>query len=107
MIPDVDEPHQVVARLVDALPGGSYLALSHPASDIRPVRMAQAQQRLNALLAPGGSMTARSHDEVARFFHGLDMVPPGLVQAHQWRPEGDVAAHGLASSWCAVARKPY
>src|SRR5215469_3558576 len=66
MIPDIDQPHQVVARLVDALPGGSYLALSHPPSDLLPVGAA-AVQRLNALLAPGVFMTARSHDEVARF----------------------------------------
>ena len=106
MIPDADQPHQVVGRLVDALPGGSYLALSHLPSDILPEAMAQMQQRLNALAAPGVSVTPRSHDDVARFFSGLDIVPPGLVQAHQWRPEDDVAADGLASTWCAVARKP-
>jgi hypothetical protein len=106
MIPDKDEPHQVVARLVEALPGGSYLALSHLPSDILPEGVAEAQQRLNVLLAPGESVTARCHDEVARFFSGLDIVPPGLVQAHQWRPKGDVTPCGLASNWCAVARKP-
>jgi hypothetical protein len=104
LIPDVDKPYQVVGRLVDALPSGSYLALSHPGSDIVP-GMAQAQQRYNALLAPGVSVTARSHDEVARFFFGgLKIVPPGLVQEHAWRPEG-VIPDGLASTWCALARK--
>jgi len=68
--------------------------------------VAQMQQRYNALVAPGVSLTARGHDEVARFFRGLDIVPPGLLQAHQWRPEGDVAQGGWASYWCAVARKP-
>jgi hypothetical protein len=106
MIPDADEPHQVVARLVDALPGGSYLALSHPPSDIRPEGVAQLHQRLNARFSPGVSVTARCHEEVARFFSGLEIVPPGLVQVHQWRPEGDMAPDGLASIWCAVARKP-
>jgi S-adenosyl methyltransferase len=48
MIPDAEEPHQIVARFVDALPGGSYLALSHPPSDILPEGVAQVQQRLNA-----------------------------------------------------------
>src|SRR5215469_13309506 len=99
MIPDADKPYQVVARLVDALPGGSYLALSHSPSDILPEGVARAQQQFNALLAPGVSVTPRSHDEVARFFSGLDIVPPGLVQAHQWRPEDDVAADGLVSTW--------
>jgi S-adenosyl methyltransferase len=105
MIPDAEEPHQIVARFVDALPGGSYLALSHPPSDILPEGVAQVQQRLNARLGPGASMTARSHDEVARFFDGMDLVPPGLVQVHQWRPYGDIDPKGPASIWCAVARK--
>jgi S-adenosyl methyltransferase len=105
VIPDADEPHQIVARFVDALPGGSYLALSHPPSDILPEGVAQVQQRLNAHLGPGASMTARSHDEVARFFDGMDLVPPGLVQVHQWRPYGDIDPKGPASIWCAVARK--
>jgi hypothetical protein len=105
MIPDADEPHQIVARFVDALPGGSYLALSHPPSDILPEGVSQVQQRLNARLGPGASMTARSHDEVARFFDGMDLVPPGLVQVHQWRPYGDIDPKGPASIWCAVARK--
>jgi hypothetical protein len=105
LIPDADKPYQVVGRLVDALPGGSYLVLSHTPSDILSEGVAQAQRRFNALLAPGVSLTVRSHDEVARFFTGLDIVPPGVVQAHQWRPEGAVA-DGLASVWCAVARKP-
>jgi hypothetical protein len=103
LIPDVDKPYEVAAKLVDALPSGSYLALSHPPSDVLP-GVAQAQQRYNALLAPGVSVTLRNHDEVARFLSGLDIVPPGLVQAHEWRPEGMVA-DGLGSSWCAVARK--
>ena len=107
MIPGADEPHQIVARFVDALPSGSYLVLSHPPSDILPEGVAQVQQRLNAHLGPGASMTARSHSEVARFFDGMDMVPPGLVQVHQWRPDGDVDPNGPASIWCAVARKTH
>jgi hypothetical protein len=105
MIPERDDPHQIVGKLMYALRGGSYLALSHPPSDIPPEGVA-AQQKLNMLLAPGAFMTARSHNEVARFFTGLDIVPPGLVQVDQWRPEGDVAPDRPASIWCAVARKP-
>jgi hypothetical protein len=107
MIPDADEPHQVVARFVDAMPSGSYLALSHPPSDILPEGVAQVQQRLNAHLGPGASMTARSRDEVVRFFDGMDLVPPGLVQVHQWRPYGGIDPKGPASIWCAVARKAH
>jgi hypothetical protein len=106
LIPDVDEPHQAVGRLVDALPGGSYLALSHPPSDILPEGVTEALERLNAELAPGPSITVRSYDEVARFFTGLDIVPPGLVPVQQWRPESDVVPDRPVTVLCAVARKP-
>jgi hypothetical protein len=106
MIPDMDNPHQVVGRLMDALPGGSYLALSHAPSDIAPEGALEVLRRFNALLAPGVSVTARSHGEVTRFFTGLDIVTPGLVQVHQWRPEDDEVPYRPTSIWCAVGRKP-
>jgi len=36
LIQDAEGPHELVARLMDALPSGSYLVISHPASDIHP-----------------------------------------------------------------------
>jgi S-adenosyl methyltransferase len=105
MIPDADGPHAIVGRLLSALPSGSYLALSHPPSDILPDDVAEMQQRLNKRLGPGQSMTARSRDEVARFFRGLGLVPPGLVQVHQWRPDGRLDPDAPASVWCAVGHK--
>jgi hypothetical protein len=33
------------------------------------------------------SFAGRTHDEVARFFEGLELVDPGLVPIDQWRPE--------------------
>jgi hypothetical protein len=106
MIPDAARPHHIVARLVGALPGGSYLALSHPPSDILPESAARVQQLLNAHLGAGASMTARSHDEVARFCDGLEIIPPGVVQVHQWRPADGAHSGGPTTIWCAVARKP-
>ncbi len=38
LISDSEDPYGIVARLVDAVPAGSYLAISHPASDIHPPR---------------------------------------------------------------------
>ena len=104
MIPDADDPRGIVDRLLSALPQGSYLALSHPPSDVLPEGVAKAQQRFNERLGPGQSMTARSRDEVARFFDGMELMEPGLVQVHQWRPDHP-AADGPASIWCAVGRK--
>ena len=46
----------------------------------------------------------RSHDEVSRFFAGLDLVDPGVVPLADWRPDAD----GLDSTPIlgGVARKP-
>jgi hypothetical protein len=51
-------------------------------------------------------LTARSHVQVSRFFDGLDLVPPGVVQLHRWRPgAGDVASRELPN-YGGVGRKP-
>jgi hypothetical protein len=105
MIPDADGPFQIVGRLLDALPKGSYLAISHPPSDILPEGVAEVQRRLNEHLGADASMTARNYGEVAQFFDGLEIVEPGLVQVHQWRPDGEADPDAPASIWCAIGRK--
>jgi hypothetical protein len=50
--------------------------------------------------------TLRTREQVARFFTGLDLVEPGLVQVHQWRPDpSDFAPEGVVSAHGGVARK--
>ena len=36
LIPDAEHPERIVARLMSALPAGSYLVISHPARDVQP-----------------------------------------------------------------------
>jgi hypothetical protein len=101
-IPDADDPAGLVGRLLDAVPPGSYLAIAHPASDIHASQIGAATKRLNQVMAD--PVTMRSHDQVARFLDGLDLVEPGLVQVHRWRadpadPDSELANYG------AVARK--
>jgi S-adenosyl methyltransferase len=54
----------------------------------------------------GPRATMRDRAAIARFFGGLDLVEPGVVQPQQWRP--DPAAHSVlqVTAWCGVARKP-
>jgi S-adenosyl methyltransferase len=105
LIPDADDPYGIVATLVQALPAGSYLVLAHPASDIRAARMAEMTRRVNERMS-GPKATMRDRAAITRFFGGLDLAEPGLVQPQQWRP--DPAARGAlqVTAWCAVARKP-
>jgi hypothetical protein len=103
LIGDEDDPRGIVARLMGAVPPGSYLALSHVASDIEPEKMAEMGRRLNRLLAQKG--TYRSHAEVGRFFEGLEMVEPGVVPVPQWRPDSEMEAKTPAAMWGGVGRK--
>jgi hypothetical protein len=104
-IPDTREARRIVARLVDAVPSGSYLAISHAASDISPAEMAEMIRRMNEHLAEGNHV-GRPRQAVARFFDGLELVEPGVVKVTQWRPASAVEAGGPTSLWGGVARKP-
>jgi SAM-dependent methyltransferase len=104
MIPDADDPHGIVAALMQALAPGSYLVLAHPASDIRAVRMAEMTRRVNQRMAGPGA-TMRDRAAITAFFDGLELVEPGLVQPQQWRPEPGVLSPSQVTAWCAVARK--
>ena len=104
LIQDAEGPHEIVARLMDALPSGSYLAISHPASDIHPGQ-AEAQRRYNERVST--PQTLRTRAEASRFFEGLDLVPPGLVYVHTWRPgPDDIVPPDGVSAYGGVARKP-
>ncbi len=98
-----DYPYSIVSQLMDAVPAGSYLLLSHVASDIEPEKMAEMGKRLNRLLAQKG--TYRSQAEVADFFTGLELVEPGVVPVQHWRQESEVEGARRAAMWGGVARK--
>jgi hypothetical protein len=102
-IDNAGDPYAIVAKLLDAVAPGSYLALSHPAADIEAEAMGQMAQRLNKLMAE--KVTFRSRAEVARLFDGLDMVEPGLVRVQQWRPDTEAEAKSPAALWGGVGRK--
>jgi S-adenosyl methyltransferase len=103
-IDDEDDPHKIVATLMNAMPPGSYLVISHPASDIGSEAAAKMAQNLNKVMAEKN--TARDRATVARFFEGLDLVAPGLVRVSDWRPPAGSKAGFPAAIWVGVARKP-
>jgi hypothetical protein len=103
LIPDGDDPWRLVSDLMAAAAPGSYLAITHPASDVAAEAAARASRAYNDNVTT--PQTRRSREEVARFFTGLDLVDPGLVQLSDWRPAaGDLRAP--TSGYAAVARKP-
>ena len=109
MIPDADGPYESVAALVDAVPSGSYLALSHLADDVDCENTAVVSDRHDELMPTTNPPAVRSRADAARLFAGLDLVEPGLVPASGWRP--DEAAAGrprgqVTRLFSGVARKP-
>ncbi len=103
-IPDEDDPHAVVAGLLAPVPPGSYLAVAHPASDIAADQMARSSRDYNQQAA--ARVTMRTHAEVSRFFDGLGLVEPGVVQLHQWRPgAGDLPQGRELANYGGVGRK--
>jgi hypothetical protein len=77
--------------------------ISRPALDISEAQ-AHGQRVYNQNVAT--PQTLRTRDEVARFFTGLELIPPGLVQVHQWHPDpGDSAPEGTVSAHGGLARK--
>jgi O-methyltransferase involved in polyketide biosynthesis len=105
-IPDTDQAQRIVARLVNAVPSGSYLVISHAASDISPVEMAEMFRRMNEHLPEDSKHVGRTRDEVAKFFADVDLVDPGVVKVTEWHPATPVEAEGPTSLWGGVGRKP-
>jgi hypothetical protein len=108
-IADADDPHGLVARLIAALPSGSYLAVSHLTGDFDP----EAWEGVAAVYRRSGvTMRVRSRPDIERFFDGLDLVDPGLVSLPHWRPDptdiGQASrpTDAEVSVYGGVARKP-
>ena len=103
MIPDADLPYETVSGYVNALAPGSYLAISHPASDVDAEAAAQAAREYDNSLPT--TQTNRTRAQVTKFFDGLELVPPGVVQLDKWRPDPGDEDPGLEiSSWAGLGR---
>jgi S-adenosyl methyltransferase len=87
-VPDSAGPHQIVSRLMDVVPAGSYLTMSDTTTDINPDQVLDGTARLNARMG-SARFTPRTGEQIARFFDGLDLVDPGLVPLPQWRNRDD------------------
>ena len=84
-IADDLEPQAAVARLRDAMPSGSYLAISHAVAASRP---GDVIERFGRMYDQTGAMAqARTADAVAEFFGEYTLVDPGLVYLPLWRPD--------------------
>ena len=103
-IPDESDPSQIVRTLMDAVPLGSHLVVSHTAKDILPEEMAAFARAMNENSTE--KVTLRDREQVTSFFDGLDLIDPGVVEVAKWRPRSELEASAPAALWGGMARKP-
>ncbi|MEV6945086.1 SAM-dependent methyltransferase [Streptomyces sp. NPDC051172] len=84
-IGDDEDPYGMVRRLMDALPSGSHLVLSHTITGPELSEVDEAVRFWNEHGVP--ALTQRTPEAVARFFDGLELLEPGVVSCSRWRPE--------------------
>jgi S-adenosyl methyltransferase len=111
-VADSSDPWGLVSRYVRAMGSNSYLSLSHLTDDAKPPAAVEAFRRV--FDAATEHLYFRSKDGVARFFDGLEIVPPyaeaepELTYSGLWGAEDVALADSDGSRWlyCAVARVP-
>ena len=97
--------YEIVWRLVAALAPGSYVAINHSTSAVSGAAMEEAVAHWNQVGTP--SMTLRTPGQIAQFFDGLELLPPGVVSCSRWRPRRTSAGPLPleVDEFCGVARK--
>ncbi|KRV46776.1 methyltransferase [Wenjunlia vitaminophila] len=104
-LPPDPEPREIVRRLLEPLPAGSYLAVSHMTADFAPRAVRRGAQVYNS--AAEVSLHPADRAEMEAFFDGLDLLDPGVVPLHRWHPDGPVTVEDeVISMYGAVGRKP-
>ena len=104
LVSDEEDPGRILAEMVGATVPGSYLALTQPARDVNADEVAEGARRYNERVKV--PQTRRTYAETLRFFDGMQVVPPGLVQCHRWRPDpGTAGLEENVSAWGGAARK--
>jgi hypothetical protein len=101
-IVDDDEARRVVHALVDAVPSGSYLVISHPTREVNAEAVDRAVDMWNS--SGAAPMAVRTPQQIKEYFAGLELLGPGVVTCSQWRPDGNDTTP--ASEFSGVARKP-
>lgn len=99
-VPDSDDPAGVVAAYRDAMPSGSYLAISHGSADGLPAEASTGVGGVTAVYQnTTNPVTLRSQEEIAALFAGLDLVEPGVTHVLRWHPDRDDEEDPADARW--------
>jgi hypothetical protein len=101
-VADYGEARSIVARLVDAVPSGSFVVVNDGTDTSEEIA-----QGARVSGAGGHPYALRSPEQIARYFDGLELVEPGVVPTTRWRPDpGHDESSPRLDGYCGVARKP-
>ncbi|MGP3961122.1 SAM-dependent methyltransferase [Nonomuraea sp. 3N208] len=101
---DDEDPRGIVEAYMAAVPSGSHLFITHFCASSQDSR--DAEKKFLALLGTGRFRTVA---EITAFFHGFELVEPGVVPLPLWRPEAavpDELTVGQRLMFGGIARKP-
>ncbi|MEV6347435.1 SAM-dependent methyltransferase [Actinoplanes sp. NPDC051851] len=83
-IRDDEDPQGIVDTIIEALPPGSFVVVSHSTWEYLPPEAIEKLELAN----PGGRFKARTGEELAKLFEGrLDLIEPGVQSASLWWAE--------------------
>ncbi|MEU9763638.1 SAM-dependent methyltransferase [Streptomyces sp. NPDC047985] len=102
-LPDDRDPYGITRTLLDALPSGSFLVLSHGTADQHPELKQETESAYKKGAIP---LRMRTRSEVEPFFDGLELVDPGLVFATEWYREEPAPVQERSGFYAGVARVP-
>ena len=103
-IGDDEEARSIVARLLAAVPAGSYLAVTHSTSEVSGERVVEAVRQWNQVAPTPYHL--RSPEQIAAFFDGLELIEPGVVPCPRWRPDRhDTGVIRDMDEFCALGQK--
>ena len=87
-VPDYEDVRSIVRRLVDGLPSGSFLVQCDGTTTDEVLVDHNEKVALPYL--------ARSHERVAALYDGLELLDPGVVPIHLWRPDPEAVGAAVA-----------
>jgi hypothetical protein len=99
---DDEVARSIIGRFKDALPSGGYFVM-YEGVDTDPAQREALRQYNESGAIP---YRLRQEEQIARFFDGLELVEPGLVPIHQWRPDPGTVDPPYVPAVGAIGRKP-
>ena len=100
-VKDEERPGEAIAHLREAVQPGSYLVVSHGASDALPPEGVQDLYEKQAT----STMTLRTRQQVEGFLDGWEVQSPGVVWLPEWRPDEEPKNPAASVMYGAMGRK--